>query len=90
MTGNVNHPKHYQSGTGLEAIDVIEAFGLDFRLGSAIKYILRAAKKGRFHEDLRKARWFIDRVLEEAEVVEPLSGMCTVEIEDYEPNMGDF
>ena len=40
-TDPVNHPTHYQ-GTGLEAIDVIEAFGLGFRLGSAVKYI-RAA-----------------------------------------------
>ena len=59
-SGNINHPKHYQ-GNGLEAIDVIEAFGLDFNLGNAIKYILRAGKKNCKNEDLEKALWYITR-----------------------------
>lgn len=54
------NPSHYKSG-GLECIDVIEAFRLGFRLGNAIKYILRAGKKGNKIEDLRKAMWYIDR-----------------------------
>jgi hypothetical protein len=57
----VNAPSHYQSGTGLEAINVIEAFELGFRLGNAVKYILRAGKKGNRLEDLKKARWYLDR-----------------------------
>jgi hypothetical protein len=40
----VDHPDHYQSER-IEAIDVIEAFRLNFSLGSAVKYILRAGKK---------------------------------------------
>lgn len=56
----INHPAHYQSG-GMEAINVIEAFGLGFALGNAVKYILRAGKKGDRIEDLKKARWYLDR-----------------------------
>lgn len=56
----VNDPPHYKSG-GMEAVDVIEAFKLDWHLGSAAKYILRAGRKNDALEDLRKARWFLDR-----------------------------
>lgn len=59
---NVNHPKHYQ-GNGLEAIQVIEAFALDFNLGNAVKYILRSGKKGEKREDLEKAIWYIRRAM---------------------------
>lgn len=58
----VDHPPHYQAG-GLEAIDVIEAFGLNFRLGNAVKYLLRAGRKGDAKTDIAKARWYIDREL---------------------------
>lgn len=51
---NINHPAHYK-GKGLESIQVIEAFDLGFHLGNAIKYILRAGKKGDRKEDLQKA-----------------------------------
>lgn len=58
----VNHPAHYQRG-GMEAIDVIEAFGLDYHLGNAVKYILRAGHKDDLSTDLAKARWYIDRAI---------------------------
>lgn len=56
----VSHPPHYKAN-GIEAIDVIEAFGLGFHLGNAVKYILRAGRKGDAVEDLKKARWYLDR-----------------------------
>jgi len=58
----VEHPDHYQSEK-IEAIDVIEAFDLNFSLGSAVKYILRAGKKPSetAEEDLSKAVWYILR-----------------------------
>jgi len=59
-TTPVNHPKHYR-GTKYEAIDIIEDFDLNFCLGNAIKYILRAGKKGDKIEDLRKAIWYLTR-----------------------------
>lgn len=57
---NINHPSHYM-GKGLESIQVIEAFDLGFHLGNAIKYILRAGKKGDRKEDLQKAIWYLNR-----------------------------
>jgi hypothetical protein len=59
----VDHPDHYQSKEGLESIDVIEAFELGFNLGNAVKYLLRANKKGNKEIDLRKAIWYIEREL---------------------------
>jgi Protein of unknwon function (DUF3310) len=58
----VNHPSHYQA-KGLEAIDVIQAFDLDFDLGNALKYILRADKKGSRETDLEKAIWYLQHAL---------------------------
>lgn len=61
----VDHPDHYQS-VGMEAIEVIEAFNLNFSLGSAIKYILRSGRKPgeASSEDLRKAIWYLQRELD--------------------------
>ena len=56
---NVSHPSHYNQG--IEAIDIIESWELNFSLGNAIKYILRSPYKGKQIEDLEKARWYIDR-----------------------------
>jgi len=66
---SVNHPSHYQSDAGIEVIDVIEAYGLGFCLGNAIKYVLRAGRKNAetYVEDLKKARWYIDREIQRAE-----------------------
>ena len=57
------NPQHYKTGAGFQAIDVIEAFELDFCLGNAVKYILRAGKKPSEDEviDLAKAAWYINR-----------------------------
>lgn len=63
----VNHPPYYKAANGMEVIDVIEAFALDFRLGNAVKYILRAGRKGDAVEDLRKAEWYLKRAIAEAE-----------------------
>lgn len=61
----VDHPDHYQTSAGLEAIDVIEAFFADdFHLASAFKYLARAGKKGDYVEDLEKAAWYLHRVIE--------------------------
>lgn len=59
----VNHPPHYQTPAGIEAINVIEQYGLGFHLGNAMKYLLRAGRKGCQLEDLRKAEWYLSRWL---------------------------
>jgi hypothetical protein len=56
----VNHPKHYTNHpSGVECITVTEH--MTFNLGNAIKYIWRANEKGALVEDLKKARWYLDR-----------------------------
>ena len=66
----VNHPSHYTDGN-IEVIDFIfdKGLGRDFCLGNAIKYISRAGKKdpSKEKEDLMKARWYIDRYIQELE-----------------------
>lgn len=57
---SINHPFHYK-GKKMEAINIIEDFNLDFHLGNAIKYILRAGKKNDKIEDLKKAIWYLER-----------------------------
>jgi hypothetical protein len=60
MNDNVNHPKHYNSHpSGVECIEITEHF--NFNIGNAVKYCWRAGLKGEQVEDLRKARWYIDR-----------------------------
>jgi hypothetical protein len=56
-------PKHYQ-GKDLEAIDVIEAFDLTYHEGNIIKYVLRWRKKNGL-EDLLKAKWYLDRMIQD-------------------------
>jgi hypothetical protein len=57
---SVNHPGHYNSHpSGVEVIRITEH--MNFCLGNAIKYILRCDHKGNAIEDLKKARWYIDR-----------------------------
>ena len=61
---SVNHPSHYGGADNpYETIKVIEAWGLGFHLGNAVKYISRAGKKGDARKDIEKARWYINRVL---------------------------
>jgi hypothetical protein len=63
MPDNVNHPPHYTSHpSGVECIQVTEHMG--FNVGNAVKYLWRADLKGNAIEDLKKARWYIDREIE--------------------------
>lgn len=67
----VNHPPHYTAGS-IECIDAIEsattglAGGRAYSTGAAIKYLWRWSRKGGA-EDLKKARWYIDRLIAELE-----------------------
>lgn len=60
----IEHPSHYNRGK-IEVIDFIEDQGLSFHLGNVIKYIARAGSKGDKLEDLKKARWYLDRYINE-------------------------
>jgi uncharacterized protein DUF3310 len=70
MSDPINHPEHYGGADNpYEAIKVVEAWNLDFYLGNVIKYISRAGKKGEELEDLKKAKWYLDRKIERMEAV---------------------
>lgn len=64
---SVNHPEHYTSG-GIECIDCIKAaLGsafIGFLMGNVIKYSYRYKDKNGI-EDLKKARWYLDRAIKE-------------------------
>lgn len=73
MKENVDHPEHYGGKDNVyEAIKVIDAWKLCFYLGNVVKYISRAGKKNdKVVEDLKKARWYLDRkisLLEEEQI----------------------
>lgn len=72
MDEMVSHPNHYQSETGLEVIDVIEAFTYELSgieatdTGNIIKYICRWKKKNGL-EDLKKAKWYLNHLIDHVE-----------------------
>jgi hypothetical protein len=59
----VDHPCHYGGNVPHEVVKCLEAWGLetDALLWNAVKYIARAGRKGPAVEDLKKARWYLDR-----------------------------
>ena len=69
MSEQVNHPSHYNSGK-IEAIDVIEDWGLNFSLGCVVKYICRADYKGTTIQDLEKAAWYLNREINRRKIYE--------------------
>ena len=64
----VNHPSHYKTSSGLEAIDVIDAFTEDLKgyectyTSQVLKYTLRWKHKNGL-EDLEKANWYLTRLI---------------------------
>lgn len=70
MPEAVDHPAHYGGAENTyEAIKIIEAWDLGFNLGNTVKYISRAGKKdsAKTLEDLKKARWYLDREIQKLE-----------------------
>ena len=65
----VSHPSHYQSSTGLEVINVIEAFTSDLKgieatdTGNVLKYMCRWKNKNGL-QDLEKAKWYLDHLID--------------------------
>lgn len=71
MIDNVNHPKHYTQG-GIECIDALKAAtvgktGIEaVCVANVIKYLFRYENKNGL-EDVRKAQWYINRLIQELE-----------------------
>lgn len=67
----VNHPSHYTQG-GIECIDALKAATVSKTgieavcTANAIKYLWRYEEKNGV-EDVKKARWYIDRLIKELE-----------------------
>ena len=66
MTDMVNRPAHYCEGRKYEPLNVISDWDLNYRLGSALKYISRAGRKdpSKTVEDLEKAIFYLNREVE--------------------------
>lgn len=71
----VSHPDHYMSETGLEVIDVIEAFTFDLKgieatdTGNILKYICRLKRKNGL-QDLEKAKWYLTHLIDHVRKLE--------------------
>jgi len=59
----INHPPHHRSDTPYETTKVIEEWDLGWHLGNVLKYIARHELKGDSIEDLKKARWYLNRYI---------------------------
>ena len=72
----VNHPPHYNNA-GIETIDAIEAMtdtGFEFYLqGNIMKYLWRYRYKNGV-EDLRKAEWYLNKLIKNRENYEKSLG----------------
>ena len=71
----VDHPDHYKSETGLETIEVIEAFTFDLKgieatdTGNVLKYMCRWKGKNGL-QDLKKAHWYLEHLIKHVEKLE--------------------
>lgn len=69
----IDHPAHYQTKSGIESIDAIEAFTEDLigyeavDTGNVLKYMFRWKKKNGL-QDLKKARWYLNRLIKNVEM----------------------
>ena len=64
-TDIINRPKHYT--IGIETIDYIRSWNMDYVRGNIIKYVTRFPYKGTALSDLKKARWYLDYLIKEEE-----------------------
>lgn len=77
----VSHPSHYQSGRGLEVIDVIEAFTEDLTgieatdTGNIIKYACRWKHKNGI-QDLEKIMWYTQHLIDHLKAKEEIENEC--------------
>lgn len=86
MTDMVNRPSHYIEGRQYEPLNVIADWELNYRLGSALKYISRAGRKdpSKTIEDLQKAVFYLNRE------IEALEGVKTPYAVTYEDVLEDY
>ena len=70
----VNHPRHYnvnwKGEQAIETFDYIRSWKMDYPESNIIKYVTRHPYKGKSLQDLKKARWYLDRLIQEVEAKE--------------------
>ena len=70
----VNHPRHYninwKGEQAIETFDYIRSWKMDYPASNIIKYVTRHPYKGKSLQDLKKARWYLDRLIQEVEAKE--------------------
>ena len=87
MTDNVNNPDHYQFSNGAQVIDITE--NLNFCRGNVVKYVSRAGRKSDDPlEDLRKARFYLDREIDRI-VLNPFQALLDREDAELDDEMPD-
>lgn len=59
----INEPGHYNQAR-VECIEIIEDLGLGYFTGCVMKYLYRFQFKGKPLEDLKKARWYLNKKIE--------------------------
>ncbi len=68
MSKAVDHPEQYDgAGNPYDTIRVAEAWQLGFHLGNVLRYIALAGEKSDALEALKKARWYLDRYIDNLE-----------------------
>ena len=67
----INRPTHYNyNWKGEQAIETytyIRSWKMGYPESNIIKYVTRHPYKGKSLEDLKKARWYLDKLIEEVE-----------------------
>tara|TARA_B100001250_G_scaffold281339_1_gene243608 strand:+ start:3760 stop:4005 length:246 start_codon:yes stop_codon:yes gene_type:complete len=62
---DINHPDHYTRG--IEVIDYINSWNMDWNRGNIVKYVTRAPYKCDSIKDLKKARFYLDNLIKRLE-----------------------
>ena len=68
MSDVVNNPDHYTFGK-IEVLDAIDDWMLDYYQGNIVKYVVRSKHKGKQIQDLKKAKFYLDRYIKMIEGV---------------------
>jgi hypothetical protein len=70
----VNRPNHYninwKGDQAIETYTYIRSWKMDYPESNIIKYVTRHPYKGKSLQDLKKARWYLDKLIEEVEASE--------------------
>jgi hypothetical protein len=70
MSDNINYNINWKGEQTIETFDYIKSWRMGYAEGNVIKYVSRHKYKGKALQDLKKARWYLDKLIEELEQIE--------------------